>query len=272
MDLSLNNNEKFVSEPDPWQVIRNFTTARIAIGRAGGSQRTASILDFRLSHAMAKDAVNSKFDVEKIKEGLNNLGLEYEVLNTCIDNKETYLMQPDLGRILNQESREKLKVAKAKYKDCKFAIIISDGLSGNAVNAHSVITLKYILDNLPSEDWKLYPIFIVPYARVKIQDDISEILEARHSMTLIGERPGLGSPDSMSSYFTFSATNKTVESDRNCISNIRPLGLDPKIAGKKIAMLLMQSQERQISGTALKDNIDVSLLEDASTSSNLENI
>lgn len=262
MDLSLNNNtEKFVSKPDPWQAIRNFTNARIAIGRAGGSQRTESILDFRLSHAMAKDAVNSKFDTEGIKAGLNTLGLEYETLDTCISDKSSYLMNPDLGRILNDESRAKLKGFKAKYKDCKFAIIISDGLSGNAVNAHSVITLKYILDNLPAQDWKLYPIFLVPFARVKIQDDISEILEARHSMTLIGERPGLASPDSMSSYFTYTATNKTVESDRNCISNIRPEGLAPKLAGKKIAILLSQSLERKISGTALKDNIDMAMLE-----------
>lgn len=247
-----------VASADPWAALQKFTAARIGIGRTGGSQRTPSILDFRLAHARARDAVHAPFSSEEIAEKLGACGLESSVLHTLASDKRTYLMNPDAGRRLCEDSRRKLSGLAAKWGYRDFAIVISDGLSATAATAHAVPLAVALFENLPRENWSAYPIFVVPYARVKIQDDINEILHARHTIILVGERPGLASPDSLSAYFTYRAKWASVESDRNCVSNIRPNGFPVAAAAKKLAMLLEESRKRSISGTRLKDNIPVS--------------
>jgi len=256
----LNSVPNAIGGADPWVALQKFTSARIAIGRAGGSQRTPSILDFRLAHARARDAVHAEFRTEIIQERLDKEGLRSQILRTMISDRANYLMQPDLGRCLSDESREELKELSKTWTKSDFAIIVSDGLSANAAMLHCVDTILPLVKYLPKSDWSLYPIILVPFARVKIQDDIGEILGVRHTLVLIGERPGLGSPDSLSAYFTYKPKRSSVESDRNCISNIRPLGMPPAIAAKKIAILLEQSRQLKLTGTGLKDNIDPSLL------------
>ena len=250
-----------VSAPDPWAGLQKYTTARIGIGRTGGSQRTSSILDFRLAHARARDAVWATFKPERIAEKLNAAGLECALLHTKVSDKQTYLMNPELGRQLDDASKARLRELSAKLGKRDFVVVISDGLSATAANAHAANTALALLKNLPKENWSTYPVFIVPFARVKIQDAINEILRARHTIILVGERPGLGSPDSLSAYFTYKPKWSSVESDRNCVSNIRPMGLPIDIAAKKLALLLEESRRRGISGTSLKDNIDINALQ-----------
>ena len=173
-------------------------------------------------------------------------------------------MNPDAGRRLCKESRAALAELAPKWGRRDLAVVISNGLSATAANAHAADTAIALFKFLPKANWSAYPVFIVPYARVKIQDDINETLGARHTIILVGERPGLGSPDSLSAYFTYRSKWESVESDRNCISNIRPSGMPIELAARKLSMLMEESRVCGISGTALKDDIDMSALESAS--------
>ena len=202
--------------------------------------------------------MHAPFSPEKIAEELGERGFESIVLHTLVSDKRTYLMNPDAGRRLCEDSRKKLSELAVKWGRRDFVVVISDGLSATAANAHAVPLAAALLGSLPSENWSTYPIIVAPYARVKIQDDINEILHARHTIILVGERPGLASPDSLSAYFTYRAKWTSVESDRNCVSNIRPSGLPIAAAAKKLALLLEESRKRSISGTLLKDNIPIS--------------
>ncbi len=249
---------------DPWVGLQKYTSARIGIGRAGGSQRTPSILDFRLAHARARDAVHAQFFPERVAEKLEKAGFESVVLRTMVSDKRTYLMNPDAGRRLCKESRAALAELAPKWGRRDLAVVISDGLSATAAKAHAADTAIALFKFLPKANWSAYPVFIVPYARVKIQDDINETLGARHTIILVGERPGLGSPDSLSAYFTYRSKWESVESDRNCISNIRPSGMPIELAARKLSMLMEEPRVCGISGTALKDDIDMSALESAS--------
>lgn len=157
---------------------------------------------------------------------------------------------------MNEESKKRLCEAAKTWDSVNFALIVSDGLSATAANENALETVSELVKQLPADKWKISPIMIIPFARVKIQDYIGQILGVRHSLVLIGERPGLGSPDSLSAYFTYKPRWKSVESDRNCISNIRMQGMPPKIAARKLALLLGESLRLGIGGTALKDNID----------------
>lgn len=253
--LKPNSAPNAVGCADSWVELQKYTTARIGIGRAGGSQRTPSVLDFRLAHARARDAVLADFHLDEIASRLREAGFETAVLHTKVSDKQTYLMNPELGRQLDERSAEKLAELAKEWGRRDFMVVVSDGLSATAANLHAVDTVVALFKNLPKENWSAYPIIIAPYARVKIQDSINEILGARHTLALVGERPGLGSPDSLSAYFTYRAKWASVESDRNCISNIRPLGFPIEQAARKLALLLEESRIRKISGTALKDNI-----------------
>lgn len=154
---------------------------------------------------------------------------------------------------MNEESKKRLCEAAKTWDGVNFALIVSDGLSATAANENALETVSELVKQLPAD---ISPIMIIPFARVKIQDYIGQILGVRHSLVLIGERPGLGSPDSLSAYFTYKPRWESVESDRNCISNIRMQGMPPKIAARKLALLLGESLRLGIGGTALKDNID----------------
>lgn len=251
-----------VGGADPWAELQRFTSARIAIGRSGGSQRTPSILDFRLSHARAKDAVNAPFKADELASRFAERGFEFEILRTKISDKASYLMHPDLGRALSDDSEKNLVGLSKKWGSRDFAIVVSDGLSANAAMRHSLAVIEPLCEYLKGAGWSIYPIMLIPYARVKVQDYVGEILGARHSIIFLGERPGLGTPDSLSAYFTFKPNAGAVESDRNCISNIRPEGMPPLTAARKLALLLEQSRKLGLGGISLKDNISDTSLTD----------
>lgn len=236
---------------DPWDHLRRFTAARIALGHAGGSLPTAPLLDFRLSHARAKDAVLTPFDSEALAILLQALHPEILLLESSAADRATYLRRPDLGRSLSEESRARLTKPTASPD---LAIILSDGLSTLAVMEQSAALLGALLPLLHREGWAIAPLCIVKHGRVAIQDEIGETLGAKITLMLLGERPGLGSPDSLGAYFTFAPRVGNTDANRNCVSNIRPEGLSPGLAARKLHTLLAASRRLELSGIELKDD------------------
>jgi ethanolamine ammonia-lyase small subunit len=239
-----------LTDPDPWFHLRRFTAARIAIGRTGGSQKTSTVLDFRLAHARARDAVHASFDPESVASPLNDAGIATEILSTSVRDRREYLLRPDLGRSLDEISKSSL----ASRNSCDLVVIVSDGLAAAAAERHAAATVLPLIMELQAAGWDIAPVFIVPLGRVKVQDEIGSALNARFSLMLLGERPGLGTPDSLGAYFTANPSPSCTDADRNCVSNIRPEGLPPAEAAAKLAWLLKESRRLGLSGVHLKDN------------------
>lgn len=239
-----------LTESDPWFHLRRFTAARIAIGRTGGSQKTSTVLDFRLSHARARDAVHAAFDPAVVAAPLHEAGIPTEILATNVRDRREYLLRPDLGRSLDEASKERLSNRGAT----DLVIIISDGLAAAAAERHAAATVLPLIGELQAAGWEIAPVFIIPLGRVKVQDEIGAALGARFSLMLLGERPGLGTPDSLGAYFTANPSIHCTDADRNCVSNIRPEGLPPAEAAAKLAWLLKESRRLGLSGVSLKDN------------------
>lgn len=239
--------DKRPARVDPWHVLRKHTAARIGLGRTGGSQRTDSLLDFRLDHARARDAVRKDFDADRV---VRDLGPGTRRLTTAAPDRLTYLLRPDLGRRLAPESRRELEAYRDGAGKRDLAILVSDGLSALAAERHAAPVVAALQPLL--EGWLIHPVFVAPFARVKLQDEVGELLGARHTLILLGERPGLGAPDSLGAYFTYLPRADRTDADRNCVSNIRPEGLPPDEAAAVLAGLLAASARQGVSGVALK--------------------
>lgn len=246
------DNHMPLAEVDPWVHLRQFTAARIAIGRTGGSQRTASVLDFRRSHAIARDAVFAPFASAALRSALEAGGLATEDLSTAVRDRREYLLRPDLGRRLDESSRGKLARIARSLEAPDLVIIISDGLAAAATD-HAAATVLPLVSTLQDSGWNIGPVFVIPLARVKVQDEIGAALNARFTLMLLGERPGLGTPDSLGTYFTAAPCATCTDANRNCVSNIRPEGLPPIDAAAKLAWLLQESRRSGLSGIHLKD-------------------
>ena len=163
-------------------------------------------------------------------------------------------MRPDLGRSLSPHARDTLREGRRAWGERDLVVIVSDGLSSLAAERHAATTLEKLLPLLRSRGWSLYPVLIAPFARVKLQDEVGAALGARHALMLLGERPGLGAPDSLGAYFTYLPGDGRTDADRNCVSNIRPEGLCPPEAAAKLVRLLAESARLKTSGTALRDS------------------
>jgi ethanolamine ammonia-lyase small subunit len=236
---------------DPWQELKRFTSARIALGRAGSSLPTNKILDFGVSHAMARDAVHLALDAGALEENIQKLGFSTLQVQSKAQNRHTYLLRPDLGRRLDDESRNHLQTFSTSTR-IDFMLVIGDGLSSLAVQRHALPLLSELQEFIP-EAWDVGPVVIARQARVALADEAGEILGARMVVMLIGERPGLSSPDSLGIYLTYSPKVGCSDADRNCISNVRPEGLQYAAAAKKLMWLAKQAMQLEISGVALKD-------------------
>jgi len=243
---------------DPWPRLRRFTAARIGLPRSGASLATAPLLEFRLAHARARDAVHAQLDEAKLAAGLATLGLPVLTLTSATTDRQQFLMRPDLGRRLGDGAAAQL-VAHAGATDVVF--VISDGLSATAVQAHTPPLLAQVLPRLTAKHWSVAPLVIVRHGRVAIGDAVAMALGAQIVVVLIGERPGLSAPDSMGAYLTFAPTAHSTDAERNCISNIRPEGLGYADAATKLVQLLAAMRARRISGVALKDDGDQSLFD-----------
>jgi len=243
---------------DPWTALRKLTPARIAVGRTGGSLLTSQRLDFLLAHARARDAVLAAFDPYGLAFDLQSaLSHPALVLKSAARDRTEYLQRPDLGRQLSSDSRALLTGEAASRGACDIAFIISDGLSTLAANTQAGPVLAALLPMLAAAGWTIAPIIVALHGRVALQDEIGEILRARISLMLLGERPGLGSADSLGAYFTYEPRIGKTDADRNCISNIRLGGIAPANAASKLLALLTQSRTRALSGVRLKDDAPV---------------
>jgi ethanolamine ammonia-lyase small subunit len=245
--------------PASWQTLRRFTDARIALGRAGHSQPTAAHLAFQLAHAQARDAVHLAFDPAPLARELQAFGLKTVPLRSAAPDRPTYLQRPDLGRRLDDASRALIEPRTPAEAAPDLAFVIADGLSALAVMHHTVPLLTALLPLLAadaSQPWQLGPVALVEQGRVAIGDEIGQQLRARTVVVLIGERPGLSSPDSLGIYFTWAPRVGRTDAERNCISNVRDAGLPPARAAARLHALLSLARQRGQSGVGLKDETD----------------
>ena len=241
--------------PDPWTQLKSFTRARIAIGRVGSSLPTKEILDFGLSHAMARDAVHLALDVDALQVDIHAQGFSSIPVKSMAPDRATYLLRPDWGRRLHEQSISKLQNLH-QVKPIDFLIVVGDGLSSLAVARHVAPLLAEMRNHLPT-DWHTGHVVIASQARVAIGDEIGQALNAKIVAMLIGERPGLSSPDSLGIYLTYNPKLGLSDANRNCISNVRPEGLQYAAAAKKMMWLAKEAMRLKVTGVALKDESDV---------------
>ena len=224
-----------------------FTPARVDLGRVGHSVPTRELLAFQLAHAQARDAVHLPLDVQSLVVELNQKKIPCVRLASAAGNRATYLHRPDLGRRLNTESGNRLAGLKSEYEA---AFVITDGLSALAVHRHAIPLLELVLARL---HWPVAPIAIVEQGRVAIGDEIGALLGAKVAVVLIGERPGLSSPDSLGVYLTWHPRPGRNDAERNCISNVRTEGLTYELAAHKLLFLMNESRRLKLSGVRLKE-------------------
>jgi ethanolamine ammonia-lyase small subunit len=237
--------------PSSLERLRKLTPARVGLGLAGASLPTSALLAFTLDHARARDAVHAVFDAPAILQGLAELGLEAARVSSFAPNRKDYLERPDLGRVLDPDSRHRLasRVSSAP----RLVIVIGDGLSPAAVNVHAIELLRSLIPQLATRGIEIGLAAVATGARVALGDEIGAILGARMMAVLIGERPGLSAADSLGVYLTFAPKVGTTDEKRNCISNIHRAGLGYDEAAFRIAWLIREGLVREQTGVALKD-------------------
>ena len=243
-----------LAQPDCWGSLRALTPARLALGRAGASLPTDEVLRFGWDHAQARDAVQTRLDVEALQRDIGALGLATLRVASRATDRAIYLMRPDLGRRLDPDDAQALE--QAGGSGCDLAVVVADGLSSLAVQRHAPALLAEVIRAAPS-DWRFSPVVIATQARVALGDEIGERLRAGMVAILIGERPGLSSPDSLGIYLTWQPRVGRTDAERNCISNIRPAGLSYEQAARKLLWLSAQARRMKLSGVALKDRSDL---------------
>jgi ethanolamine ammonia-lyase small subunit len=235
--------------------LRAATPARVGLGRTGVSLETRELLDFQRAHAQARDAVHSRLDAPALAVELERTTqLEVLRLRTACKDRATYLQRPDLGRMLDETSHARLAALDNREAgnkaSCDLAVIVADGLSALAVERHAAPLLIELLPRLAG--WAIAPIIVVEQARVAIGDQVGQALKAQISVVLIGERPGLSSPDSLGAYITWDPRPGRNDSERNCVSNIRTEGLSYQQAAGQLWSYLIEARRRQLTGVALK--------------------
>jgi len=234
-----------------WRRLRQLTAARIGLPRSGASLATESLLDFRLSHARARDAVHAALDVDALRADLLPLGLPVLQCRSEAAERQRYLLRPDLGRRLDADSRERLLSCGQRGLD--LCITVADGLSATAGQQHAAALLGHLVPLLREQGWLLAPLVLLEQGRVAAGDDIGEALDVKCMVILVGERPGLSSPDSLGAYMTWMPKVGRTDAERNCVSNIRPEGFPLAEAARKIAWLADRMRTEGASGVTLKD-------------------
>ncbi len=251
-----------VDPQNPLLELRRLTPARIALGRTGTSMPTRAQLDFQYAHAQARDAVHLPFDHSALSSQLTERGCESLLLHSAATDRNSYLQRPDLGRKLSDESAQTLRdYAQAHPGGVDLAVVVADGLSALAVHRHTLPFLARMEEQTAIEGWSLSPVILVEQGRVAVADEIGELLGAKMVVILIGERPGLSSPDSLGLYFTYNPKVGLTDAYRNCISNVRLEGLSYGMAAHRLLYLMREACRRQLSGVSLKDEAQIQTLE-----------
>lgn len=235
---------------DGWSELSRLTAARIALGRAGSSLPCRETLRFALAHAQARDAVHTPLDAAALAGELAADGHRAIDIRSAAGSRAEYLQRPDLGRRLDEASRARLLAETGK--GCDLLILIADGLSSRAPALHAAPLLRELLPRVREMGLSVGPLLIAREARVALGDEAGEIMGARMTAMLIGERPGLSSPDSLGLYLTAAPHAGRSDAERNCISNVRPDGLPYPLAAFKLAWLI-DAALRQATGVGLKD-------------------
>lgn len=238
-----------------WQELRKFTPSRIALGRTGHSLPTRALLEFQLAHAQARDAVYSEYDPALLISQLQASGFEALQVHSRAADRQVFLHRPDMGRRLEASSRQLLQAQNSSGYDAVF--VLGDGLSANAIHRHARPVLELVTAQLGAEGWKIAPVIVASESRVALGDEIGEILKAEQVAILIGERPGLSAADSLGIYLTYGPYVGRLESDRNCISNIRPEGLNYEAAAATLLYFMRLARQLKFSGVRLKDERDL---------------
>ncbi|SDE10509.1 Ethanolamine ammonia-lyase light chain [Variovorax sp. CF079] len=246
----------------PWGEWRNATPARLALGRAGAGMPTDEVLRFGWAHAMARDAIHAALDAGALEQALKAAGWTVAHARSRAEDRTTYLRRPDLGRQLHADDAMRLRESAGAATDV--CIVVGDGLSSLAVERHAVPLLTALRSQLPPGT-RFAPVVIATQARVALADEIGELFAAQLSVMLIGERPGLSSPDSLGIYLTHTPRRGRHDAERNCISNVRPQGLCYDAAAFKLAWLMRQALRLGLTGVALKDESDAAVLEGGTT-------
>jgi len=243
---------------NPWAQWRSATPARLALGRAGSGMPTDETLRFGWAHAMARDAIHAALDADALESALAAQHWEVARARSRAAGRTEYLRRPDLGRQLDEDCATRL-LGERRY-GCDVCVVIGDGLSSLAVARHAVPLLAALRAHLPP-DIRFAPVVIATQARVALADEVGELFGAALSVMLIGERPGLSSPDSLGIYLTHTPKRGRHDAERNCISNVRPEGLPYEAAAFKLAWLMRESLRRGLTGVGLKDESDLAVLE-----------
>jgi ethanolamine ammonia-lyase small subunit len=242
---------------DPWSALAGLTAARIALGRVGASLPTEAVLRFDVAHALARDAVHTPLDLAALAARWQAMSGEAAVIvHSRAGDRHTYLQRPDLGRQLDEVSAERLAALAAAEPD--LAIVVADGLSATGVAAHVLDLLSELLPRL--RGLHRSPLVLAGQGRVALGDEIGARLKARLVLVLLGERPGLSSPDSLGAYLTFAPRPGRLDAERNCVSNIRPAGLPLPLAAVRLAWLIDAALTRQLTGVGLKDESEAQLI------------
>ena len=232
------------------QRLRAMTPARVGLGRSGVSQLTSDVLSFQMSHAQARDAVHARLDAGALADAIGAAtsmkAPDILRFHSAAGDRAEYLQRPDLGRRLDESSR--VELAKHANAGTDLALVIADGLSALAVERHVTPLLECLLPRLDGR--KIGPVCIVEQGRVAVGDEIGEALRARVSMVLIGERPGLSSPDSLGAYITWEPRAGRTDAERVCISNIRREGLGYDEAAEQLERTVSEAFERRLTGVA----------------------
>lgn len=232
---------------DPLAALRAATRARVALGRVGDALPTAELLTLRAAHAAARDAVHSPLDAAALAAEVATLGLPVVQVASAAPDRASYLQRPDLGRRLAADTE-------LSAGDYDLVVVLADGLSPLAVQSHAVPLVRAVLDRLDADTGpRLAPVVIAAQARVALGDEIAGALGARSVLVLIGERPGMSSADSLGAYFTYDARRGRRDSERNCLSNIRPPhGTGYEAAATTLVMLMAEANRLRLSGIGLK--------------------
>ncbi|GLS44480.1 ethanolamine ammonia-lyase subunit EutC [Methylobacterium brachythecii] len=246
-----------MSEDDLWKRLSRLTPARIGLGRAGAGLPTREVLSFGLAHAQARDAVHAPLDADAIVSAIERLGFASLTVASHAVDRATYLRRPDHGRRLSEESEAALRQSVSEPVD--LAVVVADGLSARAVHEGAAPMLAALKPLVEKSGWSLAPIVVALQARVALGDAVGALLKARAVVVLIGERPGLSSPDSLGLYLTFGPRPGRSDAERNCISNVRPAGLSHELAANKLHWLIAQALTRGLTGVNLKDESDALL-------------